>query len=61
MRAGELDRLKRCAGEDCDNVVVDLTTAALAPVALSDAGPVVTVRRPAPVTTWSGRYDRRAR
>ncbi len=44
-----------------DNVVVDLTTAALAPVALSDAGPVVTVRRPAPVTTWSGRYDRRAR
>lgn len=25
VRAGELDRLKRCAGEDCDNVVVDLS------------------------------------
>jgi predicted RNA-binding Zn ribbon-like protein len=25
VRAGELDRLKRCAAEDCDDVVVDLS------------------------------------
>ena len=25
IRAGELDRLKDCAADDCDNIVVDLS------------------------------------